>query len=94
MPYYGHLSQRQYIERMQVSKVWFDDEEAEALRRPMSVALKRLWERGLRQVMGIQLLARRYHRSPRRAGYRKGCYFRSLLSSFGLIPGLAVPRPR
>lgn len=94
MPYYGHLSQRQYIERMRESKDWFEDDEAEALRRPMTDALKRLLERVLRQDMVIQLMARRYQRTPRRAGYRNGCYFRSLLTSFGLIPGLAVPRPR
>ena len=94
MPYYGHLSQRQYIERMQESKDWFENDEAEALRRPMTDALKRFLERVLRQDMVIQLMARRYQRTPKRAGFRNGCYYRSLLTSFGLIPGLAVPRPR
>lgn len=94
MPYYGHLSQRQYIDRMQESKDWFEDDEAEALRRPMTDALRRLLERVLRQDLVIQLMARRYQRTPKRAGHRNGCYYRSLLTSFGLIPGLAVPRPR
>lgn len=94
MPYYGHLSQRQYIERMQESKDWFEDDEAEALRRPMTDALRKFLQRVLRQEQVIQLMARRYQRTADRSDYRNGFYYRSLLTSFGLIPKIAIPRPR
>ncbi|MBM3313139.1 IS256 family transposase [candidate division WOR-3 bacterium] len=94
MPYYGHLSQREYIARWQDFKDYFQDDEAETLRRPMRDALRRFLGDVLRQDLVAQLYARRYERTPERKGYRNGSYFRSLVTAFGLIPRLEVPRPR
>lgn len=47
-----------------------------------------LWEQRLRVGCG------RYKRSKRRQGYRNGSYVRDLLSSYGWIEGLVVPRIR
>jgi putative transposase len=47
-----------------------------------------VWEQRLRVGCG------RYKRSKRRQGYRNGSYVRDLLSSYGWIEGLEVPRIR
>jgi hypothetical protein len=47
-----------------------------------------VWEQRLRVGCG------RYKRSKRRQGYRNGSYERDLLSSYGWIEGLVVPRIR
>jgi putative transposase len=47
-----------------------------------------IWEQRLRVGCG------RYKRSKRRQGYRNGSYVRDLLSSYGWIEGLVVPRIR
>jgi putative transposase len=47
-----------------------------------------VWEQRLRVGCG------RYKRSKRRQGYRNGSYVRNLLSSYGWIEGLEVPRIR
>jgi putative transposase len=47
-----------------------------------------VWEQRLRVGCG------RYKRSKRRRGYRNGSYVRDLLSSYGWIEGLVVPRIR
>jgi putative transposase len=47
-----------------------------------------IWEQRLRVGCG------RYKRSKRRQGYRNGSYVRDLLSSYGWIEGLEVPRIR
>lgn len=47
-----------------------------------------VWEQRLKVGCG------RYKRSKRRQGYRNGSYVRDLLSSYGWIEGLVVPRVR
>jgi transposase-like protein len=80
--------------RWEEFKDCFQDDEAEVLRRPMRDALRRFLGDVLRQDLVAQLYARRYERTDNRKGYRNGSYYRSLLTSFGLIPRLEVPRPR
>ena len=51
-------------------------------------------ERALVVEQGRRIGCRRYKRSRRRRGYRNGSYVRDLLTSYGWIEGLAVPRLR
>lgn len=51
-------------------------------------------ERALIVEQGRQVGCGRYKRSPRRRGYRNGSFERDLLTSYGWINGLKVPRVR
>jgi putative transposase len=55
---------------------------------------KRHLERALLWEQRLRVGCRRYKRSKRRQGYRNGSYVRDLLSSYGWIEGLEVPRIR
>ncbi|MEO0079415.1 MAG: transposase, partial [candidate division WOR-3 bacterium] len=94
MPDYLGLTRKEYVECWQEVKEYFQDDEAEALRRPMRDALRRFLGEVLQLDLASQLYARRYERTPKRKGYRNGSYYRSLVTTFGLIPRLEVPRPR
>ena len=54
--------------------------------------LRRLLENLLEDEITMKLKARRYERSPERQGYRGGHYPRSLLTRYGLLENLRVPR--
>lgn len=69
-------------------------DEDEALHRPMRDMLKRYLENVLRLDLSHHLQAGRYQRSQYRTGHRNGTYHRNLVTSFGSIPMLTVPRPR
>jgi transposase-like protein len=93
-PYYLHLSKRQYMDRWQEFKDFFQDDEIEVVQRPMRDALKRFLQ-GLMEVeRTAQVGARRNKRSKRRAGQRNGHYQRNLLTAFGMVRELLVPRLR
>lgn len=94
MPDYLGLTRKEYAECWQEVKEYFQDDEAEALRRPMREALRRFLGGVLQLDLASQLYARRYERTPKRKDYRNGSYYRSLVTTFGLIPSLEVPRPR
>ena len=51
-------------------------------------------ERALIVEQGRRVGCSRYKRSPRRRGYRNGCFERDLLTSYGWIEDLRVPRVR
>ncbi|MGB7061164.1 MAG: IS256 family transposase [Candidatus Zixiibacteriota bacterium] len=51
-------------------------------------------ERALVVEQGRRVGCGRYKHSPRRRGYRNGSYVRDLLTSYGWIEGLSVPRVR
>jgi transposase-like protein len=51
-------------------------------------------ERALLAEQGRRVSCGRYKRSRRRFGYRNGSYERDLLTSYGWIEGLEVPRVR
>ena len=51
-------------------------------------------ERALVLEQGVYVGCSRYKRSQERRGYRNGSYIRDLLTSYGWIEGLAVPRVR
>lgn len=72
----------------------YDGDENEALYRPMRDMLKRYLENVLRLDLASHLQAGRYQRNKERTDYRNGTYRRSLVTSFGTIPMLTVPRPR
>ncbi|MEO0107811.1 MAG: transposase [candidate division WOR-3 bacterium] len=69
-------------------------DEDEALHRPMRDVLRRFLELLLRVDLTQQLQAERYQRRPERTDYRNGSYHRNLVTSFGSIPQLTVPRGR
>lgn len=60
--------------------------------------VKRYVRGELQRLMRVDVTAYlgcgRYHRSPDRSGYRNGSYARDLLTSYGWINGLSVPRVR
>ncbi|HDQ99458.1 MAG TPA: IS256 family transposase [candidate division WOR-3 bacterium] len=93
-PYYLHLSQKDYIERWQEFKDFFQDDEMEAVYRPMRNSL-RLFLQGLMEAERTALVcAQPYKRAKRRSGQRNGYYRRNLLTAFGMIRELLVPRLR
>jgi putative transposase len=56
--------------------------------------IKRLLESAMEEEIMAQLQVTRYQRSNRRRGYRNGYRRRSLLTEYGLLDGLQVPRDR
>lgn len=92
--YYLHLSKTQYMERWQEFKDFFQDDELEVVQRPMRDTLKKFLQ-GLMQVeQTAQVGARRHKRSRRRTDQRNGYYKRNLLTAFGMVRELRVPRLR
>lgn len=71
-----------------------DHGEDEALHRPMRDMLRHYLEMVLRLDLAYHLQAGCYQRTQRRTGYRNGAYQRNLVTSFGAVPMLTVPRPR
>lgn len=69
-------------------EVW---EEVQARQRQ---ALKGLLEGLLEEELVERLAASRYRRTEMRRGYRNGSYERTLVTQFGTISGLRVPRAR
>ncbi|MEO0081556.1 MAG: transposase, partial [candidate division WOR-3 bacterium] len=93
-PYYLHLSKTQYMERWQEFKDFFQDDELDVVQRPMRDTLKKFLQ-GLMQVeQTAQVGARRHKRSCRRTDQRNGYYKRNLLTAFGMVRELRVPRLR
>src|SRR3989304_2648536 len=54
--------------------------------------LKRLLESLLEDEITTKVKAKRHERSPEREGYRGGHYLRDLVTRYGLLEGLRVPR--
>ena len=54
--------------------------------------LRRLLENLLEDEITTKLMARKYERSPKRQGYRGGHYPRNLLTRYGLLEDIRVPR--
>ena len=93
-PYYLHLSKKQYMERWQEFKDFFQDDELEVIQRPMRDALRRFLQ-GLMEVeRTAQVCARPHKRRNGRKGQRNGHYKRNLLTGFGMVRELLVPRLR
>ncbi|MDH3937409.1 MAG: IS256 family transposase [candidate division Zixibacteria bacterium] len=65
---------------------------------PLHDEVKRFVKRRLERAMDAEVTARvgcrRYERSDGRCGYRNGVYARNLLTTYGWIDGLKVPRLR
>lgn len=94
VPYYLHLSKKDYIERWQEFKDFFQDDDLEVINRPMRDTLKRFLEGYMTIEQRDQLGALPHERTERRSGHRNGTYKRSLLTSFGVVRELLVPRVR
>ena len=54
--------------------------------------LKRLLESLLEEEVTSKVNAKRYELNPQRQGYRGGHYFRDLVTRYGLMENLRVPR--
>jgi transposase-like protein len=68
---------------------WWDEVDRHVLS-----GVKQLLESAMNQELLDQLRAGWYHRTEVRRGYRNGYRTRSLLTQYGLIPELRVPRDR
>jgi putative transposase len=68
---------------------WWGDLKADTLR-----LVKRLLESTMDEEIMAQLQVARYQRSGLRRGYRNGHRYRSLLTEFGLLDSIKVPRDR
>jgi putative transposase len=68
---------------------WWGDLKENALQ-----LVKRLLESTMDEEIIVQLQVARYQRSGLRRGYRNGHRYRSLLTEFGLLDRIAVPRDR
>ncbi|MEO0077533.1 MAG: IS256 family transposase [candidate division WOR-3 bacterium] len=86
--------QQHHIDHWQEYKDFFADDEAEPMMAPMRQALKRFMEGVMLAQMVGHLHAKPGERTEARTGYRNGSYKRQLLTAFGLIRQLVVPRPR
>jgi len=58
------------------------------------LAVKRLLETRMEVEMQDTIGARHWKRSPRRRTYRNGSYYRGLMTSFGWVGNLTIPRVR
>jgi len=92
--YYLHLSKKDYIERWQDYKSYFQDDDLEAVQRPMCDALRRLLQSLMEAERTAQVGAWPHKRSKRRTDRRNGYYRRNLLTAFGMVRALLVPRLR
>jgi len=93
-PYYLHLSKKDYIEYWQEFKDYFQDDEMEAVYRPMRDSLKLLLQGLMEAERTAQVCAQPHKRAKRRSGQRNGYYKRNLLTAFGMVRELLVPRLR
>jgi len=83
------FSEKNVVSRwMGVNSIW------EAIQGEAKALVKRRLERVLVVEAGKQVGCGRYERSEDRRGYRNGAYARDLLTSYGWIEGLRVPRVR
>ncbi len=89
-PYYLHLTWRDYARCWQDFKDYFENDDGEAIQRPMRAALKRMLEQVMRAELTAHVRARPRQRTSHRVGYRNGSYCRNLLTTFGLIRMLSV----
>lgn len=60
--------------------------------RTLKQGLKRLLENLLEEEVSAKVNAGKYERSPERQGYRGGHYLRNLVTRYGLLQDLRVPR--
>ncbi len=71
-----------------------EDEFWHDLREKQRRAVKTLLEGALEEELTVLLEAARYRRTETRKGYRNGFYERDLVTQYGIITGLRVPRTR
>ena len=68
--------------------------ENEELYRSIRETLKQLLQSTMQVELNGMIKATPYQRTPTRLSYRNGSYHRNLLTKFGLLCNLEVPRPR
>ena len=89
-----------------VAELWFADKDLKErwsqvredfwgdLKAETVLAVKRLLETRMEVEMQDTIGARHWKRSPRRRTYRNGSYYRGLMTSFGWVGNLTIPRVR
>ncbi len=88
------LSKTKFNEIFRDVKVRFRDNIEEVLRDRMVNGLKEILEGAMKAEVVGYLRVRRYQHKKKRVDYRNGYRHRDLLTSFGLVRRLAVPRTR
>lgn len=83
------LTVRDLWKEVKGEEEWWEDLDEQSLR-----VVKRLLESGMEAELVEQLRAGRYRRTELRQGYRNGYHYRDLLTKFGMIESLRVPRDR
>jgi len=78
--------------RVRQTEVNVQDEIWKFVAATLKQGLKRLLEGLLEDEVTDKVNARKYERSSRRQGYRGGHYLRDLVTRYGLLEGLRVPR--
>jgi len=91
---YLHLSKKDYIERWSEVKEFFHDWESEAFDGPIRDLIKHTLENAMQAELVGHLKAKPQERVKERLDYRNGSYLRDLVTKYGLIRFLSVPRAR
>lgn len=91
---YLHLSKKEYIERWREVKDLFPDWDSDAFDEPIRAMIKETLQGVMQAELVGYLRAKPHERTAGRFGYRNGSYCRHLVTRYGLIQFLAVPRPR
>jgi putative transposase len=93
--YFLHLNKKEYNDPWSEIKHYFtEDWENEDLYRSIRETLKQFLQSTMQVELNGIIKAVPYQRTPTRIGYRNGSYYRNLLTKFGLLWNLEVPRPR
>lgn len=92
--YYLHLNRKEYIERWSEVKDLLTDYEGEAYKQSMRQALKRTLEGAMHAELVGYLRAKHHQRTEDRFDYRNGTYHRGLVTTYGYLGMLEVPRSR
>ena len=92
--YYLHLNRKEYIERWNDVKDYLVDYEGEPYQQKMREALKATLEGAIHAELVGYLRAKPHERTEGRFDYRNGTYRRGLVTSYGYLGMLEVPRCR
>ena len=82
----GIIQKRRYTPKNVQEKMW------KFIATTLKRGLKQLLQSLLEDEVTTRVKAKRYERSSQRQGYRGGHYFRDLVTRYGLLERLPVPR--
>ncbi|MCX8014664.1 MAG: IS256 family transposase, partial [candidate division WOR-3 bacterium] len=94
-PYFLHLTKKEYNNPWLIIKDYLhQDQDNDELYKAMRETLKQLLQSTMQIELNGLIKAAPYQRTPARTTHRNGYYHRNLLTKFGLLWNLEVPRPR